>query len=134
MQGARDPFRQAGAEIVLIGQATPHDAANFRRQLKLDLPVLADEHRTSYKAVGAKMAGIGGLFGPKVAIRAVSAMLTQHVTQGRTIGHPAQLGAALVVAPDGEVLFSQLAADASDNASPPEMLAAIEGRPAKAVD
>jgi peroxiredoxin len=134
LQGAREQFRRAGAEIVLIGQATPRDAANFRRQLKLDLPVLADEHRTSYKAVGAKVAGIGGLFGPKVVLRAVGAMLGQHVTQGRTIGHPAQLGAALVVAPGGEVLFSQLAADASDNASPREMLAALEGRPAKAID
>jgi peroxiredoxin len=132
LQGARDPFRQAGAEIVLIGHATPQDAANFRRQLKLDLPVLADEHRTSYKAVGARVAGVGGLFGPKVVLRAVSAMFTLHVTQGRTIGHPAQLGAALVIAPGGEVLFSQLAADASDNASPQDMLATIEAQPAKA--
>jgi peroxiredoxin len=125
LQGAREQFEAAGADTVLIGQATPVDAANFRRALKLDLPVLADRDRSSYRAVGAKVAGVGGLFGPKVVARALTTVVSQHVMQGRTIGHPAQLGAVLVIAPGGEVLFSQLAGDASDNAPPEEMLAAI---------
>jgi hypothetical protein len=125
LQGAREQFTHAGADVVLIGQATPADAANFREYLKLELPVLADERRTSYKAIGAKKAGIGGLIGPKVALRAIPAVLGQRVRQGKTIGHPAQLGAAMVIAPGGEVLFSQLAQDASDNASPDEMLAVL---------
>ena len=87
--------------------------------------MLADERRTSYKAIGARMAGIGGLIGPKVALRAIPAVLGKGVRQGKTIGHPAQLGAAMVIAPGGRVLFSQLAQDASDNASPDEMLAAL---------
>jgi peroxiredoxin len=131
LQGAREQFDRAGADIVLIGQATPLDATNFRRQLKLELPVLADERRSSYTAAGAKVAGIGGLIGPKVAVRALTTVFTQHVRQGRTIGHPAQLGATFVIAPGGEVLFAQLADDASDNAPPEEMLAAIERAPAR---
>jgi hypothetical protein len=125
LQGAREQFTQAGADLVLIGQATPADAAHFRAHLKLELPVLADKRRTSYKAIGAKVAGLGGLIGPKVALRAIPAVLGQGVRQGKTIGHPAQLGAAMVIAPGGKVLFSQLAQDASDNASPDEMLAAL---------
>ena len=50
--------------------------------------------------------------------------------QGRTIGHPAQLGAAIVIAPGGEIWFEQLAADASDNAPPAALLAAIRRPPA----
>jgi hypothetical protein len=67
------------------------DVAHFREHLKLELPVLADEWRTSYKAIR----------GDKT------------------------IGAAMVIAPGGEVLFSQLAQDASDNASPDEMLAVL---------
>jgi hypothetical protein len=45
--------------------------------------------------------------------------------QTRTVGHPAQLGGAMVVAPDGRVLWSHMAQDASDNAEPEEILAAV---------
>lgn len=128
MQDAREQFEAAGADLVLIGQAKPSDAANFRRQFGIELPLLADEHRDSYQAIGAKMAGVGGLVGPKVAIRGVKAMVGG-ARQGKTIGHPAQLGAALVIAPGGEVGFKQLAADASDNATPKELLAAIARTP-----
>lgn len=110
---------------MLIGQATPADAANFRRRFEIELPVLADTRRTSYKAIGAKMAGVGGLFGPKVVLKGIKTSLGKGVRQGKTVGHPAQLGAAMVIASGGEVLFKQLAADASDNASPEQLLAAL---------
>jgi hypothetical protein len=45
--------------------------------------------------------------------------------QGRTLGHPAQLGGSIVVAPGGEIVASHMAQDASDNASPDELLAAV---------
>jgi peroxiredoxin len=125
LQGAHDQFEQAGVDVVLIGQATPKDAANFRRQHKIELPVLADERRESYRAAGAKMAGVTGLFGPKVVARALGTAVNQKVMQGQTVGHPAQLGAAAVIAPGGAVVFEHLADDASDNAPPGEMLAAL---------
>ena len=125
MQDAQPQFAQAGADVVLIGQATPADAATFRRRFEIELPVLADTRRTSYKAIGAKMAGVGGLFGPKVVLKGIKTSLGKDVRQGKTVGHPAQLGAAMVIAPGGEVLFKQLAADASDNASPEQLLAAL---------
>ena len=125
MQDAREQFTAAGAELVLIGQATPEDAEAFRRQFSLELPVLADRRRESYRALGATVAGVGGLFGPRVILRAVTTVLGRRVRQGRTVGHPAQLGAALVVAPGGEVLFEQRARDASDNAPPQTLLAAL---------
>jgi hypothetical protein len=125
LQDAQPRFAQAGADVVLIGQATPDDAANFRRRFEIELPVLADTRRTSYKAIGAKMAGVGGLFGPNVVLKGVKTALGRGVRQGKTVGHPAQLGAAMVIAPGGEVLFKQLAADASDNAPPEQLLAAL---------
>ena len=125
MQGAREQFQAAGADVVLIGQATPADAERFRRQFDLELTVLADEHRTSYKAIGARMAGLNGLLGPRVVLRGLITILGRRVRQGKTIGHPAQLGAAMVIAPGGTVLFEQRAKDASDNAPPEALLGAL---------
>ena len=110
---------------MLIGQATPQDGQNFRQQFGITLPLLIDRRRESYRAIGAKMAGVSGLFGPRVILRAITTVLGRRVRQGRTIGHPAQLGAALIVAPGNQVLYEQLASDASDNAPPETLLAAL---------
>ena len=123
---AREEFEAAGVPLVLIGQATPRHAAQFRRRLGIDLPVLADQDRASYKAVGAKMGGVSDLLGPKaVGLGLVRTMRSGGRTrQGRTIGHPAQLGGSIVVTPDDEVAFSRMSEDASDNVSPQELLEA----------
>jgi peroxiredoxin len=122
---ARGEFEAAGAELVLIGQATPRHAAHFRRRQGIDLPVLADEHRESYKAIGAKVGGVTDLLGPKVMAKGMLTTLRTGAVQGRTVGHPAQLGAAAVITRGGEVVWSHIAEDASDNASPEEILAAL---------
>ena len=122
---ARGDFQDAGARLVLIGQVSPRHATHFRRRLGLDVPVLADERRASYKAAGAKVATMGELLGPKlIAKGAVTTAKTGRV-QGRTIGHPAQLGGVLVIAPDGRVTWSHMSQDASDNASTEEILEAV---------
>jgi hypothetical protein len=123
---AREDFEAAGVPLVLIGQATPKHAASFRRKLGIELPVLADADRSSYKAAGAKIATFGELLGPKSVGLGVArtARSGGRIRQGRTIGHPAQLGGAMVIRPDGEVAFSHMSEDASDNASPEELLAA----------
>jgi hypothetical protein len=122
---ARDEFESAGGKLVLIGQLTPRHAAHFRRRQKIDLPVLADERRATYKAVGAKIGSMAELVGPKVIAKGALTSLRTGKLQGRTIGHPAQLGGAMVIAPGNEVVWSHMAKDASDNASPEEILAAI---------
>jgi peroxiredoxin len=123
---ARSEFDAAGVRVVLVGQATPRQAAHFRRRLDIDLPVLADESRETYRAAGAKVATAGELLGPKSVTRGLKATFESRgkVHQGRIIGHPAQLGGAMVVAPGGEVTWSHMAEDASDNATPDEILAA----------
>jgi peroxiredoxin len=121
---ARDQFAQAGAELVLIGQATPRHAAHFRRRQGIELPILADERRVSYKVIGARKGSLLELVGPRVVAKGIMATARHGVIQGRTIGHPAQLGGALVIARGGEVAFSHISRDAGDNASPQELLAA----------
>ena len=124
MDRAREQFEAAGVNLVLIGQATPRHAAQFRQRQKLELTVLADEDRASYKAAGAKVATVGELLGPKVVAKGIGVSRQTGQVQGRTIGHPAQLGGVLLIEPDGAVAWSHMAQDAGDNASPEEILAA----------
>jgi AhpC/TSA antioxidant enzyme len=129
LDSAREKFVAAGAKLVLIGQLTPKHAAHFRRRQKIELPVLADEQRATYKAAGAKVGSLNELLGPKVVAKGALTTLRTGKLQGRTIGHPAQLGGAMVIDPSGEIVWSHMAEDASDNASPEEILAAVPNAP-----
>ena len=122
---ARDEFDAAGVTVTLIGQATPRQAAHFRRRQEIELPVLADEKRATYKAAGAKIATMGELLGPKVVAKGLATTARTGAVQGRTIGHPAQLGGAMLILPGGEVAWSHMSQDASDNAEPEAIIAAV---------
>lgn len=125
MDRARDRFEAAGVNLVLIGQLTPRHAAHFQRRQNIELPVLADKDRASYEAAGAKVATFSELLGPKVVAKGLLTARETGQRQGKTLGHPAQLGGAMLIAPGGEVVWSHMADDAGDNASPEEILAAI---------
>lgn len=127
MDRARDRFEAAGGQLVLIGQLTPRHAAHFRRREKVDVTVLADNDRASYRAAGAKMGGVGQLLGPSVVAKGLMTTLRTGKMQTRTIGDPSQLGGAMVIRQDGTVAFSHMAKDASDNVSPEELVAAVQG-------
>lgn len=122
---ARKQIEDAGARLFLIGQATPRHAAHFRRRQGVDLPVLADEQRVSYKAAGTKMATFGELLGPRVVAKGVLTSARNRTVQGRVVGHPAQLGGAMLITPDGTVAWSHMSDDAGDNASVQEILDAV---------
>jgi peroxiredoxin len=119
---ARDEIERAGVRLVLIGQATPRHAAHFRRRQGLELPVLADEKRASYKAAGAKIATFSELLGPRVVAKGIVASARTGAVQGRTIGHPAQLGGTMLIRQDGSIAWAHMAEDASDNAGVAEIL------------
>ena len=89
-------MRPRGVNVVLIGQLTPRHAAHFRRRQEIELPVLADEDRVSYKAAGAKVATFSELLGPKVVAKGLLTALRRRASaRDETIGHPAQLGGAM---------------------------------------
>ena len=127
MDRAREEFEAAGAKLVLIGQLTPRHAAHFRRKEGLDVTVLADNDRASYKAAGATKGSVGQLIGPSVVAKGVMTTLKTRKMQTRTIGDPAQLGGSMVIAPDGSVVWSHMSKNAGDNAPPEEILAALPG-------
>jgi peroxiredoxin len=122
---ARSEFDRVGGNLVLIGQATPRHAAHFRRRQGIQLAVLADEERVSYAAAGTKSGGVLDLWHPKVVFKGTITGVRERTVQTRTIGDANQLGGALVVDTQGNIIWSHLSEDASDNASPEEILAAV---------
>ena len=118
MDRARGDFKAAGVNLVLIGQGTPRQAAEFRRRQGIQLPVLADQDRVSYKAAGTKVGGVTDLFSPQTVAKGLLATARTRRTQTRTVGDAAQLGGAIVIVPDGRMAWSRMAEDASDNAPP----------------
>ena len=121
---AREQFEDAGVRLVLIGQATPRQAAHFRRKQDIELTVLADEQRTTYKQAGWRKADLGGLVGPQSVVSGVKHAARSGVMQGRVVGDAAQLGGAMIVRPGDEVTFSQAQENAGDTIEPAELLAA----------
>ena len=122
---AREEFDRAGLGLTLIGQATPRQAAAFRRKTKIDLPVLADEDRRTYKLAGLKRGSLTQLVGPRSMLAGVKHTARSGQVQGRVIGDAAQLGGALIVGPGGEVLFEQRAKHAGDTAEVEDLLEAV---------
>ena len=123
----RDKFDAAGAALVVVGQGTPRHAQHFREQFDLEgLEVLVDPDREAYKAVGAKVGTVGQLLGPRPVIEGIKAAFTERMVQGMTQGSAAQLGAVLVVAPDGDVTWAHIADDASDNPPNEDVVEAVK--------
>jgi peroxiredoxin len=128
---AREDFEAAGVRLAVIGIGTPRDAAEFRRAQGVDLPLLADPDRRTYELAGAKVATLGEIAGPKVILKGIKRTLASRwrqgsiaVHQGPIMGHAAQLGGVLIVAPDGSVRYAHLSDDSSDNAPVREVIAA----------
>ena len=117
----------AGATLVFIGQATPKHAAHFQRRYAPDVPILADEDRKSYKAMGLRRGTASQLIGPKSVAVGIGRIAGSggRMMQGRTIGDAAQLGGTFLILPGGEIAWSHPANDASDNASAEEIIEAI---------
>ena len=120
---AREEFEDADVGLTLIGQASPRQAAAFRRKLDIDLPVLADEERATYKAAGFPRASVGQLLGPQSVLSGVKHARRSGVMQGRVIGDAAQLGGAAVIAPGGEVLLHREQRNAGDTIPVDDLLA-----------
>lgn len=120
----RDRFDAAGVRLAVIGQGTSDHARDFQRSQDVDLPLYVDPDRASYRAAGTKVGTLAELLGPAVVARGLRVSLRDRVRQGRTVGHPAQLGGVLIVKPDGSIPYAHLSEDASDVPPNDEVLAA----------
>jgi hypothetical protein len=91
------------------------------------VPILADESRESYKAMGLRRGTATQLIGPKSVLSGIGRVASTggKALQGRTIGDAAQLGGTFLVMPGGEIAWAHVNQDASDNATVEQIEAAL---------
>jgi peroxiredoxin len=130
---ARNEFETAGVVLAAIGHGSPEQAASFRRAAGIEIPLLIDPDRHTYDLAGAKVATLRELLAPRIIARGAKHTVMSRlrlgsvaVHQGPIIGHGAQLGGVLVIAPDGSVRYAHMSEDASDNPPTREVLSAAK--------
>ena len=126
MNRARDEIEGHGVRLVFIGQATTRHAAHFQRRYAPDVPLLADESRESYKAMGIPRGTATQLINPKTVGKGIGNLMSGGIVQGRVIGDVAQLGATFLILPGGEIAWNHVSNDAADNPSVDDVLGALD--------
>lgn len=124
MREFESAFQQKGAHIAVVGLGDASYASLFREKTKIDFPLLIDDKREAYKAVGLKHASLLHLLrkdNMQARRRAQAAGHKQH----KLGKDPFQLGGSFVFAPGNKDLFVHISETFGDNANPKDMLAAL---------
>jgi hypothetical protein len=119
-----DEFRKKGASLAAVGLGDEKYARFFREKTRIKFPLLIDDKREAYKAVGLKHASLLHLFrrdNMQARKRAKAAGHKQH----RLGKDPFQLGGSFVFLPGNKDLFVHVSETFGDNASPKDILAAL---------
>lgn len=117
-------FQQKGAHIAAVGLGDADYAKFFREKTRIDFPLLIDDKREAYKALGLKHASLLHLLrkdNMQARRRAQAAGHKQH----KLGKDPFQLGGSFVFAPGNKDLFVHISETFGDNADPKYILAAI---------
>ena len=124
MREFEDEFRKKGASLAAVGLGDENYARFFREKTGIKFPLLIDDKREAYKAVGLKHASLLHLFrrdNMQARKRAKAAGHKQH----RLGKDPFQLGGSFVFAPGNKDVFVHISETFGDNASPKDILAAL---------
>jgi len=116
-------IREAGAELVIVGNGTPDMARAFRDELGLEAPLYTDPTRRTYALAGFKR-GVFATFSAKGMAHAARAW-RKGFRQTATRGDALQQGGLLVVERGGRILYAHRDSEAGDLASNDEVLAAL---------
>jgi peroxiredoxin len=117
-------FRALGADVVAIGRGTPAMAADARRETGWPGVLLVDGDGAAFRAAGTRRTTILSALRPSVW-RAALAARRRGLRQGKTGPDPWGLGATIVIAPRGRVLFEHRNRSIEDDAPVEDVLAAV---------
>ena len=124
MRAAEDEFKKKGASLAVVGLGDASYARFFREKTGIDFPLLIDDKREAYKAVGLRHASLLHLLrrdNMQARRRAQAAGHKQH----RLGKDPFQLGGSFVFAPGNKDMFVHISETFGDNAAPADLLKAI---------
>jgi peroxiredoxin len=124
LRDVEEKIRDLGAKLVVVGNGTPEQAADFQSEQNLAFPLLVDPEMNAYRAAGLKR-GITDAVNLRMFRHGVRA-LRKGFRQARTQGDPWQLGGVFVITPTGEVPYRQISREAGDHPEAVEILNALE--------
>lgn len=121
-------IRRRGAELVIVGNGQPWQAAAFREELGLTapdhaVPLLVDPALAAYRAAGLRH-GVPATFSLRALVPLVRTLRAGFRQRGIQ-GDPWEVGGAFLVLPDGTVPWSHRSRDPADYARPAALLAAL---------
>lgn len=117
-------FNTADAQIVAIGQGSAARAKQFRAELELPFPILADPRRTAYRAYSLLSMDIRREASFTGLVRGVKAA-AQYGMARSPDQDMLQLGGVFVIGTDGGLRFAHRAQRVSDNPPHEAILAAL---------
>jgi hypothetical protein len=127
---ALEEIRRRGAELVIVGNGTPAQAADFRTAQHIDNPLFVDPDLHAYAAAGLQR-GLRTALNLRTVGHGLRALRAGQ-RQGATQGDPWQQGGTFVITPADRVLFAHVSQEAGDHADPAAVLAALPaGRSAR---
>jgi hypothetical protein len=117
-------FDRRGVRIAAIGLGDRNYAKLFREQTGITFPLLIDEERQAYRAVGLRSASLLHLIRNDNAMARRRARASGH-RQHKLGKNPFQLGGSFVFAPGNRDRHAHLSKTFGDNASIVELLEVI---------
>jgi hypothetical protein len=116
-------IRSRGAELVIVGNGRPEQAADFRVAQHLTSPLFVDPELRAYRAAGLKRSVLS-TFNLRSTVHGLRA-LRGGQRQGWTQGDPWQQGGVFVITPEDRVAFSYVSREAGDHPDPQHVVAAL---------
>jgi hypothetical protein len=117
------PIQAAGAHVVIVGNGTAEQAAQFSQDVAPGLPIYTDPTLQVYHALGARR-NLWSNLHPRVFIRAFQARRQGHRQTG-VQGDAWQQGGVFLIRPDGTLPYVYQARYAGDHPEPTAVLAAV---------
>jgi hypothetical protein len=120
----QDKFKSKGARLAAVGLGDVNYARAFREETGITFPLLMDDQKEAYRAVGLKKASLLHLLRKDNALARKRAKAGGH-RQHKLGKDPLQLGGSFVFAPGNKDLLAHVSETFGDNASPESILEAI---------
>lgn len=124
MREYEDKFKSKGARLAAVGLGDVNYARAFREETGITFPLLMDDQKEAYRAVGLKKASLLHLLRKDNALARKRAKAGGH-RQHKLGKDPLQLGGSFVFAPGNKDLLAHVSETFGDNASPESILEAI---------
>lgn len=129
-----DGYLEAGANVVIIGQGVPEQAAAYSQQEQLDVPILTDADRSVYRAYGLLEATMPQLlFDAPQWLWSNSAETADRFTTARRergrplVNSPWQLPGEFVIDPNGTIIYAYRYQHCENYPEPLTLMTAIKG-------